>query len=395
VRALVVEQGWSRGGLAAVRALASAGWAVGVAAPDSRGLALWSRRCYRTHQVPPLHRSVDAFVEGVAQAVRVGGYDVVFGSGEAEVLALSAARDALGARFPHGPHTSVLRALDKVELSADATAVGIAVPEVVPVEAVPDEATPVVVKARLHARPEVPGAPPRIDTTVAVGRTAARRKVEAIRALGGEPQVQLFHSGRLTAYAAVRGRSGQGIVADSWQHASRIWPPDAGASSRAETVRGDEELTRRAEALLDRLDWFGLAELQFLAGDDGVHRLIDLNGRFYGSLSLAVAAGANLPAVWADLAVGRPAGPRVRAVPGVRYQWGTADARRALTERRGGLLADVAATVGYGIRARHSVLDLADPGPALARLLGPAKVPGAAGQSAGSTEAVESQAAAA
>src|SRR4051794_13560626 len=142
VRALVVEQGWSRGGLAAGRALASAGWAVGVAAPDSRGLALWSRRCHRTHRVPPLHRSVDAFVEGVARAVRVGGYDVVFGSGEAEVLALSAARDALGARFPHGPHTSVLRALDKGELSADATAVGIALPEGGPVEAGAGEGAP-------------------------------------------------------------------------------------------------------------------------------------------------------------------------------------------------------------------------------------------------------------
>ena len=395
MRALVVEQGWSRGGLAAVRALASAGWTVGVAAPDPRGLALWSRSCDRAHWVPPLQRSADAFVEAVARAVRAGGDDVVFGSGEAEVLALSAARDALGAAFPHGPHASVLRALDKAELSADAAAVGIAVPEVVPLEAVPDEVTPVVVKARLHARPDVPGAPPRIDTTVAVGRTAAGRKVEAIRALGGDPQVQLFHSGTLTAYAAVRGRSGEGVVADSWQRASRIWPSDAGASSRAETVPGDEELTRRAEALLDRLDWFGLAELQFLAGDDGVHRLIDLNGRFYGSLSLAVAAGVNLPAVWADLAVGRRAGQRVRAVPGVRYQWGTADARRALTERRGGLLADVAATVGYGLRARHSVLDVTDPGPALARLLGRAKTSGAATETAVPAEAVEGQAAAA
>ena len=102
-------------------------------------------------------------------------------------------------------------------------------------------------------------------------------------------------------------------------------------------------------------------------------RLIDLNGRFYGSLSLAVAAGANLPAVWADLAMGRPPQAPVRAVPGVRYHWGTADVRRAARERRGGLMRDLAGTAAYALRARQSVVDAADPAPALARLLGPSR----------------------
>jgi predicted ATP-grasp superfamily ATP-dependent carboligase len=371
-RALVVEQGWSRGCLAAVRALSAAGWSVGVAAPEPRGLALASRCCRFGHLIAPLQPSVDAFVTSVATVARQGRYDVVFGAGEAEVLALSAARTALPAVFPHSQHDLLLRALDKSELSRAACAVGLAVPDVVDVGDVPDERTAVVVKARLHARPDVQGAPPRIDTTVVVGRTAAHRRVADIRALGGEPEVQTFHAGTLVAYSAVRGRAGQGVVADSMQRASRIWPPGAGASCRAETVEADEDLVDRSGALLEELGWFGLAELQFLVGEDGVPRLIDLNGRFYGSLSLAVAAGANLPAAWADLALGRTPGPRVRARPGVRYQWGTADVRRALRERRGGLLADVAATTTYAARSRHSVVALRDPAPAATRLLGAA-----------------------
>jgi predicted ATP-grasp superfamily ATP-dependent carboligase len=382
VRALVVEQGWSRGALAAVRALAAAGWTVGVAAPDRRGLAGWSRRRTQGHLVQPVQPSLDAFVDSVADAVRAGGYDVVFGAGEAELLALSAGRGALGAVFPHAPHAAVLRAVDKGELARAAAAVGIAVPDEIDVDAIPHESTPVVVKARLHARPDVPGAPPRIDSTVVVGRSAVRRRAAEIRALGGDPQVQVFHTGTLTAYAAVRGGSGEGVVADSWQRAARIWPPDAGASCRAETITVDDELTVRAEALLAELDWFGLAELQFLVGADGIPRLIDLNGRFYGSLSLAVAAGANLPAVWADLAVGRRPPGRVRATPGVRYQWGTADLRRAARERRGGLLRDLASTAAYGLGAQHSVFSAADPGPALARLLAPSPAGSTAEQAA-------------
>lgn len=49
----------------------------------------------------------------------------------------------------------------------------------------------------------------------------------------------------------------------------------------------DPALVDRAEALLRRIRWDGLVELQFLTGSDGIPHLIDLNGRFYGSLALA------------------------------------------------------------------------------------------------------------
>ncbi len=373
VRALVVEQGWSRGALAAVRALAAAAWTVGVAAPQAGGLAWSSLAARHRHLVRGVADGVDGFVASVAGVVRRGGYDVVFGAGEAELLALSAGRDQLPAVFPHAPHDVVLRAVDKASLAEAAVGVGLGVPEVIGADDVPDEHTPVVVKARLHARPDVVGAPPRIDTTVVVGRTAVLARTQEIREVGGDPQVQRFHTGTLVAYSAVRAHDG--VVAESLQQAARIWPTGAGASCRATTlpvgpsVTGPTgELARRSAALLDALGWFGLAELQYLVGADGVPRLIDLNGRFYGSLSLAVRAGANLPAAWADLAVGRRTAAVVRARAGVRYQWGTADVRRALAERRGGLLADLAGTAAYGVGAGHSVADVRDPWPAVARL---------------------------
>ncbi|WP_432498057.1 ATP-grasp domain-containing protein [Kineococcus gypseus] len=310
---------------------------------------------------------MDGFVASVAAAVRAGGYDVVFGAGEAEVTALSGHRaqvEAAGALVPHGPHAQLLRALDKAELSRAAAAVGIAVPDVLDVADVPDERTACIVKAHRHARPEVAGAPPRIDTTVVTGRTAVARRVEGIRAVGGQAEVQVLHPGTLLAYAVVRGPGG--AVAESMQRAERIWPPRAGASARATTAAVDEELAARAGRLLASLDFLGLAELQYVEEPDGTARLIDLNARFYGSLSLAVAAGANLPDAWGRLALGRAAAP-VRARPGVRYQWGSADVRRALAERRGGLARDLAGTLAAAPAARHSVASLRDPGPALAR----------------------------
>ena len=133
------------------------------------------------------------------------------------------------------------------------------------------------------------------------------------------------------------------------------------------TIPVTEPIAAAAAKLLSSLGWFGLAELQFIVAADGVPRLIDCNGRFYGSLSLAIAAGANLPAVWAALATGHQAS-RVRARPGVRYQWLEADLRRTLNARGAPRVRDVAGTVAAGVRSRHSLWDLRDPAPAAARI---------------------------
>ncbi|MEU4511059.1 ATP-grasp domain-containing protein [Nonomuraea wenchangensis] len=371
MRALIVETGFSRGALAAVRSLAAAGWEVGVGAPTGAGLACSSRHRRRRHLVPAAHEDRDAFLAAVRRAVHDHGYDVVFGAGEAEVLALSLLRDQVGAIVPHAGHRQVVRAIDKQELSEAAGSVGILTaraldPSALDPSALAGERPPLVVKSRLHAHPERPGAPPRIDTLVVPGAEAARRRVDEVRRLGGEPRVEEFHEGRLMAYSAVTAGGGR-VVCDCMQVASRIWPPGAGASCRAETVRVDPALSDRAARLLAALGWFGLAQLQFVVPEDGRPRLIDLNGRFYGSMALATAAGANLPAAWAALAVGHDV-PPTRARPGVRYQWLEGDLRRAAVERRGGLLLDLAGTLRFAAGAVHSTLSLRDPAPALARI---------------------------
>ncbi|TDC05742.1 hypothetical protein E1267_18745 [Nonomuraea longispora] len=364
MRALIVETGFSRGALAAVRSLAAAGWQVGVGHPKAAGLASSSRFCRWKHRVPAAHESHDAFMAAVGVAVRRHGYDVVFGAGEAEVLALSMARDEVPSIVPYAGHRHVVRAIDKQELCDVAASVGLRTARILDPRVLTAEHRPVVVKARLHARPEQPGAPPRIDTLVVHGADAARRRADEVRELGGEPRVEEFHEGRLMAYSAVSAPGGR-VVADCMQVASRIWPPQAGASCRAETVRVDAGISGPASRLLASLGWFGLAQLQFVVPEDGTPRLIDLNGRFYGSMALATAAGANLPAAWADLSIGREV-PSVRARPGVRYQWLEGDLRRAVVERRSGLVADLVGTVRFAGGAAHSTLSLHDPLPALA-----------------------------
>jgi predicted ATP-grasp superfamily ATP-dependent carboligase len=76
----------------------------------------------------------------------------------------------------------------------------------------------------------------------------------------------------------------------------RAWPPTGGNSCFRESVPLDSEMRNYSEKLLNALDWHGIAEVEFRVDSrDNVPRLMEINPRFWGSLSVAVKAGVDLP----------------------------------------------------------------------------------------------------
>ena len=366
MRALIVEPGRARGALTAARALHGAGWTVGIGTPTGRGLACASRATIRSHHVPAPEVDLDAFVEGVNAAIRKGRYEVIFGGGDAEVIGLSARRGDVRAIVPYAAHEVVVRAHDKLQLDRAARAVGLATPHTL--KMTEDEVNipppPCVVKASLHAPRLGSTGPARLNPVIAYDSSTGAKRAAEIRAAGSVPLRQELVVGALMSYAVVTDLSGN-IVARVAQVADPTWPPAVRVSVRARTVEVSSELTKRVGKLLSELGWFGLAQLQFILPPHAEPRLIDFNGRFYGSLALAVRAGVNLPAIWAALATGRASLPPCDATIGIRYQWLEADLRRAVAERRGGLLRDVASCLRFSRGAAQSVWSARDPGPSL------------------------------
>jgi predicted ATP-grasp superfamily ATP-dependent carboligase len=90
-----------------------------------------------------------------------------------------------------------------------------------------------------------------------------------------------------------------GQVHYTFQH-KRIheWPPEGGFSSMCETVPREQhaELMARSVALLRELGWEGVAMVEYRHDPaTGESALMEVNGRFWGSLPLAYHAGANFP----------------------------------------------------------------------------------------------------
>lgn len=372
LRALIVTTARARGSLAAVRALSAAGWHVGVGLPESRGMVTASRWCEQRHLIPRPRGDVEPFVSAVAATVTAGRYDIVFGGGDDTLAALAVHRDRIPACVAHPPSDRIALALDKVELAHRAADAGLRAPrtEVVTDDVLERWRGPLVVKCRSHwTAGEHPAY--RIETRRYDEAGHAVERVRRIRAAGFVPVVQEVVDGGLGALVGLM--DGGRLIGRIQQETSALWPVPSGVSSRAVTVAVDVDLADRCELLLRRLGWSGLVELQFLTPQGGEPQLIDLNGRFYGSMALANAAGPNLADAWARQALGHRIPRLDDGRAGVRFSWLAGDLRRAVAERRGGLVGDVAATLNWARCAEaSSVWDRHDIHPAAHVLLGAA-----------------------
>ncbi|WP_247827893.1 hypothetical protein [Arthrobacter antioxidans] len=367
-RVLIVATGRDRGALAAARAFRRAGWYVGVGTPESGGSLGASTACDATFHVPRPRDGSSGFIEGVREAADAGAFDVVFGGGDDWMAALAAYRSQIPVPVAHPDFDVVETVLDKLRLARFAGKAGLASPhtELATDEALAGWSGPLVVKCKEHWAPQQTH-PLRIEAKLFPSPAAARSQVERIRAAGAQAILQEPIVGTLGALIGVfhDGR----LLGRTQQVSTHLWPTPNGASARARTVEVDEVLVGKVESMLHDIGWHGLVELQFLTGDDGVPHLIDFNGRFFGSLALAESARPGLVHNWALAAIGAEPSFLADATPGKRYTWLTGDLRRARIERRGGLLRDLAGSILWSARARHSIWDPRDVGPSVSLAL--------------------------
>ncbi len=317
VRALLIDEGINRSCLTAASALLAAGWEVGCAAPVPslvsrlRGVRSW-------HELALPSDDGSAFVGRVAEIMCAGGYDVVFPASEEAIMCLSAGRGQLPGAFPFAAHVVLERSLDKHAVGAPAAEVGLGTPRTViaTAEELARWEAPLVLKPATHS----------VGAEHFASGRAAIAPAQDIERAGVVPLAQECVVGVLMAFAAVADRDGR-LVSVSQQRAEHVWPTAAGVTARGVSVPVDPELRDKVAALIARLGWFGLFQLQFLVDDQP--RLIDFNGRWYGSMALALRAGVNHPDTWGRLALDAPIEPAV-ARPGVRYQWFTRDVRASV-----------------------------------------------------------------
>ena len=365
---VLVTGGDHPGPLAAVRALRSAGYEPWVAVSTRRAYAARSRAAAGVILTPDSRSDPEGFVRCLRADSQRLGLSAILGGTDRDLIAIARSRDSLGRLAAPAPSMgALLEATSKRSVNQLALEAGMKVPPTVEVRRgclheAAEMTMPAIIKPVRSERESTGGRllhedVKRVDSYDELSRTAA--------SLAGERLlIQTFIPGQLGAVCGVAWYGE--IVTAVHQVARRIWPPDTGVSAYAETVAPDRVLQEQVASLVRLLAWSGIFQAQFMRADNGAY-FIDFNPRIYGSLALAVAAGANLPAIWVSLLTGS----RVETGPyrvGFRYRSEELDIRALLHLLRGGR--PLAACRGLIPRrpTTHAVANLTDPLPLLTSL---------------------------
>lgn len=354
--------------LAAVRCLRAAEFRVTAVATSLLAPGLWSRAPVARRVAPDPRHDCAGFIDRLEELVRDGRCHGLLAGTDASLLAISRHRERLEPYVLHGlpPHELVERALNRQHVAHLAAEVGLAAPEAQVCRSGAEALTaaaafgyPVLVKP-VRTVELLNGAARRWASVIA--RDAAG--VEAAARRFGTSIVQERVAGDVISFGGAA--TDRGILAYVVSRYTRTWPPDCGNVSFSETIAPPEGLVAKVQALIERLEWTGLFELELIERDDGRLCAIDFNPRAYGSMTLALAAGVPLTALWcAWLLDGRVGEAHAR--PGVRYRWEDADLRNLASCLLAGRGREALAVARPRRRVAHAYFQLHDPAPALAR----------------------------
>jgi len=332
--ALVLD-GQTNQALACVRSLGRAGYDVFVAATRPRPLASWSRFARGRFR---LSGETPAAFAALRRWAAARGVSLVLPLTERSCVLCNLERtawEAEGITVGSAPAPLLSLAFDKARTFELAQHAGVTTPPTrVPSTlsevraAAADLGFPCVVKSRFSNAWDGARFVPDPGTSYVRNSTELEAAVALHRQGEHWPLIQGFVPGQGKGVFALF-ESGHPIAWFAHERLRDVRPSGSGSSLRRSAPL-EPRLLDPAERLLASMGWHGPAMVEFR--DDGVHApaLMEVNGRFWGSLQLAVSAGADFPLWWAAILRGTPVERRAGYATGLTVRWLWGDVKRFL-----------------------------------------------------------------
>jgi protein-tyrosine-phosphatase/predicted ATP-grasp superfamily ATP-dependent carboligase len=303
--------------LTIARALSRRACVVDVASHTSRPLSSYSNAVSACHQYPDPLISPEAFVAWLIEHVDSRHYDLVIPVTERTLIALSARRalvHGINVAMPTSHSLDVV--LDKSKTMALADTVGVPRPMGMSISSLNELAElqgtlsyPLVLKpARSIGSAE--GGATQLQVSYAFSAAELASGCAAALRFGPVLLQELFPGVGVGIELIAR----RGKIAYAFQHLRlHEVPLTGGGSSLRKSEPLAPELLAASERLIEALQWNGVAMVEFkLDLETRRFCLMEINGRFWGSLPLAIAAGADFPSMLLDLELNdaiRPCAP--------------------------------------------------------------------------------------
>lgn len=338
---ILVLDGQTNQALACVRSLGKAGHRVLIASCRHAPLAAWSRHCACRVRIQGETRA--AFTSLRAWAVE-HGVGVVLPLTERSCLLLNAEREeweAAGVTVGCDLASALEKSFDKARTLRLAAECGVRFPRTVfPAsaaeyhEAAEAVGFPCVVKPRRSNAWDGERFLPDRGCGYAGSHDELASLIESRRqGDGGWPLIQAYVEGQGKGAFALceRGR----VVAWFAHERLRDVNPTGSGSSLRRAVTLPERIRAPAERLLAAMRWHGPAMVEFRDDGRGEPYLMEVNGRFWNSLQLAVDAGVDFPRLWVEVLRGGWAEQETTPAADVTLRWLWGDVKRLLYIMRG------------------------------------------------------------
>ena len=292
--------------LAVARSLGRRGIEVHVAIGDPAAPGNRSRYVTATHFLPPYRADASAWVDALCGLATTHRFRLIMPCSDSHLRQLDHHQEALGRNLLALPNPEALAAFtDKSRTRELAARLGVPIAE----------GMPIVGATRADGLAAQLGLPLVLKPCASYGlgddltKTPARivcddAALEAALAegLAGRWLAEAFFEGEGVGVSVV---AREGRILLTWQHRRRRTIFDTGASSVRAGEVPDERLLAHVRALAEATALTGVAMFEFRCDPTGgAHVLLEVNPRFWGSLPLALAAGADFPSILWDVLTG-------------------------------------------------------------------------------------------
>lgn len=333
---ILITDGENRSALAATRSIGRAGHNVYISSKIIRPISGASKYCKKNYWISNPEEDIEKYGYDILKLIRKQSIDIVIPMTEPSIISLNKIRNEIGKKCilacPEADKVDLIT--DKFTLFKHAVKLGVPIPNTVFIQNRAEGLSaankiknyPVVIKPGKSKIPSGNG-------FISTGVNYANSEKEVI---------DLYSTSAALAYPSmiqekiVGPGTGCFTLFDKERHLAlfshkriREKPPSGGVSVVCESVPVDEEMAESAKKLLSLVRWQGVAMVEFKRDlRDGKAKLMEINGRFWGSLQLAIASGVNFPCLLIDYLCGKSSFDRSHLyATGLKLKWflGTLD----------------------------------------------------------------------
>jgi predicted ATP-grasp superfamily ATP-dependent carboligase len=331
LKKVLVTDGDNRAALAITRSLGKSGYDVYVASENKKNLAGSSRYCVKNLSYSNPNKNPDRFRTDIVQLVIRNKIDILMPAAEMTTRECMKIKKEIKhlCKIPFQSYDSVDIAASKYDVLKLAEKLQIPIPETYYLHSYEELEDayrfchkigyPIVIKAS-RSRVKLADNEKNFSTQYAYNPSDLKHIIlgsgKAFFPLLLQERIQGSGIGIFTCY-----NKGEGIAYFSHRRI-REKPPSGGVSVLRESITINKELKEYAAKLLKALEWHGVAMVEFKKDvKRGGYKLMEINGRFWGSLQLAIDAGVDFPLLLARISTDQSVQPVEKYNINVRTRW--------------------------------------------------------------------------